>query len=115
MKSLRWRLFWVGMLVLVSVLLLVPRKVTRRQYDADAGTMVTRTERRVPINLGLDLRGGVHLALEVDQTKGHIADCKDAIRRAEHVVRTRMNELGTNESGVEVVGGWRLIVEVDGV
>ena len=115
MKSIRWRVFWVTLLVLVSVLLVIPRKVTQRQYDADAGTMVTRTERRVPINLGLDLRGGVHLALEVDQTKGRIADCKDAIRRAEHVVRTRMNELGTNESVVQIVGDCRLIVELPGV
>jgi SecD/SecF fusion protein len=77
--------------------------------------MVSRTERRVPINLGLDLRGGVHLALEVDQTRAPIDDCNDAIRRAEHVVRTRMNELGTSENVVQVVGDCRLIVEMPGM
>jgi protein-export membrane protein SecD/preprotein translocase SecF subunit len=115
MKSLRWRLITVGALVLTSVFFLIPRTVKQRQYDAATGTMVERTEKRVPINLGLDLRGGVHLALEVDQSKGAIADCKDAIRRAEHVVRTRMDEFGTSERVVQIQGDCRLVVELPGV
>ncbi|HSL71965.1 MAG TPA: protein translocase subunit SecD [Longimicrobiales bacterium] len=115
MKSLRWRLIWVAALTIVSVFFLVPRTVTTRQYDAATGAMVDRAERRVPINLGLDLRGGVHLALEVDESKGPVADCADAIRRAEHIVRTRLDEFGTSERVVQVVGDCRLVVELPGV
>ena len=115
MKSLRWRLITVAALMLISLFFILPRSVTQRQYDAAKGTMVERTERRVPINLGLDLRGGVHLALEVDQSKGRIPDCKDAIRRAEHVVRTRMDEFGTSERVVQIEGDCRLVVELPGV
>jgi preprotein translocase subunit SecD len=70
--------------------------------------------RRVPIQLGLDLSGGIHLALEVDESKGKVADCADAIRRAERVVRTRIDEFGTTEPVVQVVGRCRLIVELPG-
>src|SRR5687767_4850781 len=72
------------------------------------------TIRRVPIDLGLDLRGGVHLALEVDQSRGAVADCADAIRRAERVVRTRINEFGTTEPVVQATNNCRLIVELPG-
>jgi preprotein translocase subunit SecD len=68
----------------------------------------------VPINLGLDLQGGIHLALEVDQSKGPVSDCADAIRRAERVVRTRVDEFGTTEPVVQVVGNCRLVVELAG-
>jgi preprotein translocase subunit SecD len=115
MKSLRWRLITVCGLMLISLFFLLPRTVKQRQYNAATGTMVERSERRVPINLGLDLRGGVHLALEVDQSKGPVADCKDAIRRAEHVVRTRMDEFGTSERVVQIQGDCRLVVELPGV
>jgi protein-export membrane protein SecD/preprotein translocase SecF subunit len=114
-KPIRRRAALVGMSILVSLYFLVPRNVTERQYDTASGGMVDRTVRRVPINLGLDLRGGTHLALEVDESKGQVDDCADAIRRAEHVVRTRMDELGTSERVVQVVGDCRLIVELPGV
>src|SRR5438128_405304 len=70
--------------------------------------------RRVPINLGLDLQGGIHLALEVDQSKGPVPDPAEAIRRAERVVRTRIDEFGVTEPVVQVVGNDRLIVELAG-
>jgi preprotein translocase subunit SecD len=76
--------------------------------------MKDTTVRRVPINLGLDLQGGIHLALEVDQTKGPVPDCADAISRAERIVRTRMDEFGTKEPVVQRQGRCRLIVELAG-
>ncbi len=76
--------------------------------------MKDTTVREVPINFGLDLRGGIHLALEVDQSRGPVPDPAEAIRRAERVVRTRINEFGTKEPVVQIVGGNRLIVELPG-
>ena len=101
-------------LVAASAISLLPRHETQRVPDPVTGRMKDTTVRRVPINLGLDLRGGVHLALEVDQSKGPVPDCADAIQRAERVVRTRVDEFGTTEPVVQIVGRCRLIVELPG-
>ena len=115
MSSIRNRLLVIAVLTLASIAALLPRRVRERSYDPVAGVMRDTMIRRVPINLGLDLRGGVHLALEVDESRGAIADCADAIRRAERVVRARLNEFGTTDPVVQVVGDCRLIVELPGM
>ena len=112
--TIRTRLIITAALAAGAVYYLVPRNVTVRELDPATGQMRDTVVRRVPINLGLDLRGGTHLALEVDESKGPVADCRDAIRQAEHVVRTRIDEFGTTEPVVQVVGDCRLIVELPG-
>ena len=51
------------------------------------------------IKLGLDLQGGMHLVLEVDDPEGTLtADARsDAIDRAERILRTRIDEFGVAE------------------
>src|SRR5262245_16761137 len=114
MSDLRWRILSIVGLLVLSIILLLPKNVTQRVPDRQSGRMKDTTIRRVPINLGLDLQGGIHLALEVDESKGPVADCGDAIRRAERVVRTRVDEFGTTEPVVQIVGQCRLIVELAG-
>src|SRR5438552_3235139 len=114
MGRIRQRLYVIGALIIVSIVSLVPRNTKQRVRDATSGAMKDTTVRRVPINLGLDLQGGIHLALEVDQSKGPVPDCADAIQRAERVVRTRMDEFGTKEPVVQIQGRCRLIVELAG-
>src|SRR6267378_1075842 len=114
MGKIRQRLYVIGVLIVVSIIALVPRNVKTRVRDPVTGAMKDTTVRRVPINLGLDLQGGIHLALEVDQTKGPVPDCADAIQRAERVVRTRIDEFGTSEPVVQIQGRCRLIVELAG-
>src|SRR5439155_20439366 len=97
MGRIRQRLYVIGALIIVSIVSLVPRNTKLRVRDVATGAMKDTTVRRVPINLGLDLRGGIYLALEVDQSKGPVPDCADAIQRAQRVVRTRMDEFGTKE------------------
>jgi preprotein translocase subunit SecD len=114
MGTIRTRLIFIAALALLSGWALVPTDTTQRVRDAATGRMKDTTVRRVPINLGLDLQGGIHLALEVDQSKGPVPDPAEAIRRAERVVRTRIDEFGVTEPVVQVVGNNRLIVELAG-
>src|SRR5216117_4569724 len=114
MRSLRWRLIWIALATAFAVIALVPRNTTQRVLDQKTCRMKDTTVRRVPLNLGLDLQGGIHLALEVDQSRGPVPDPAEAIRRAERVVRTRIDEFGTTEPVVQVVGNDRLIVELAG-
>src|SRR5207247_3976678 len=113
-KRIRGRLWVIGALIVVSIISLVPRNTKQRVIDSSTGRLKDTTVRRLPINLGLDLQGGIHLALEVDQSKGPVPDCADAIQRAERVVRTRIDEFGTTEPVVQIQGRCRLIVELAG-
>lgn len=114
MNSIKWRAITIVALIVASILALMPRTVTQRIYNPATGQMHDTSFRRVPIKMGLDLRGGVHLALEIDQSRGVVADCADAIRRAERVVRTRIDEFGTTEPVVQIAGNCRLVVELPG-
>jgi len=69
------------------------------------------------IKQGLDLQGGMHLALEVDDPEGTLtSEAKaDAIDRAERIIRTRIDELGVVEPIIQKAGSERLIVELAGV
>src|SRR5213075_2804729 len=113
-KKIRGRLWVIAVLIAGSVASLIPRNTKQRVIDPASGRMKDTTVRRLPVNLGLDLQGGIHLALEVDQTKGPVPDCADAIQRAEKVVRTRIDEFGTTEPVVQIQGRCRLIVELAG-
>ena len=70
-----------------------------------------------PVKLGLDLQGGMYLALEVDDPEGTMAAeaRADAIDRAETIIRNRVDELGVEEPLIQKVGAERLIVELAGV
>ena len=114
MRKIRSRLLATGILMVLAVWQLLPANATVRVRDTATGRMKDTTVRRVPINLGLDLQGGIHLALEVDQSKGPVPDPAEAIRRAERVVRTRIDEFGVTEPVVQLIGANRLIVELAG-
>lgn len=69
------------------------------------------------LKLGLDLQGGMHLVLEVDDPEGTMtAEARsDAIDRAERVIRTRIDEFGVEEPLIQKIGDDRLIVELAGL
>ena len=69
------------------------------------------------IKLGLDLQGGMHLVLEVDDPEGTMTSeaRADAIDRAERILRTRIDEFGVEEPLVQKVGSDRIIVELPGI
>lgn len=112
--TLRNRLILVGVLVVAAILALIPRKQTVRELGAD-GVMRDTTILRKPIKYGLDLQGGMHLALELDQSKQVSADPKKDIDLALTVLRKRIDEFGTTEPLIQKVGDDRIVVELAGV
>jgi preprotein translocase subunit SecD len=111
--SLRYRILVIIGLIAASVAALFPRTVKERVKTAD-GTFVYDTVRRVPLKRGLDLQGGMHLALEVDESKGKVADKSEALDRAIKVVRTRIDQFGVSEPVIQK-GNDRIIVELPGI
>jgi preprotein translocase subunit SecD len=113
--SIRNRLLVILALVALSVFYLVPREVTVRERDLETGVMRDRTEKRVPLKLGLDLQGGMHLALELDQSKQVSADPARDLDLALTVLRKRIDEFGVSEPVVQKVGDERIVVELPGI
>lgn len=70
-----------------------------------------------PIKLGLDLQGGMHLVLEVDDPEGTYSPeaRADHIDRSERIIRTRIDQFGVAEPLIQKVGSDRLVIELPGI
>lgn len=113
MANLKYRILLIVGLFAASVWALFPRTVVER-VKRD-GVFVYDTVRRVPLKRGLDLQGGMHLTLEVDESKQAVANKSEALDRALKVVRQRIDEFGVSEPVVQKAGNERLIVELPGI
>ena len=72
----------------------------------------------LPIQLGLDLQGGIHLEYKVDLSQIDAAKQKDALTAAEAVIERRVNAFGVGEPLVQLSKSGtenRIIVELPGV
>ncbi|HTG54607.1 MAG TPA: hypothetical protein VL980_07145, partial [Gemmatimonadaceae bacterium] len=113
--SIRSRVLIILGLVALAIFTLIPRTVTIRRRDPATGAMRDTSYRRVPIKYGLDLQGGMYIALEVDESHGVVANKSEAIDRAITVVRNRIDQFGVAEPVVQKVGTDRIIVELPGI
>jgi len=114
LSSIRSRVIVIVLLVAGSIYFLFPRTVTLRVRGAD-GVMHDDTVTRVPLKRGLDLQGGMHLALELDQSKQVSADPKKDLDLALTVLRKRIDEFGVEEPLVQKAGDSRIVVELAGI
>jgi protein-export membrane protein SecD len=69
------------------------------------------------ITLGLDLRGGMYLALEVQDPDGTMTPevRRQHTEQNEHILRNRIDQFGVAEPNVQRVGDYRIIVELPGI
>ncbi len=69
------------------------------------------------ITLGLDLQGGMYLALEVDDPQGTMTPeaRRDATDQALQVINNRIDEFGVMEPNIQRSGNDRIIVELPGI
>lgn len=113
MANLKYRVLLILGLFAASAWALFPRTVVERVKRN--GVFVYDTVKRVPLKRGLDLQGGMHLTLEVDESKQAVANKSEALDRALKVVRQRIDEFGVSEPVVQKVGDERIIVELPGI
>ncbi len=113
-SSIRNRLIVIALLVITSIIALIPRNKTERMRGPD-GVMQDITVRRVPLKRGLDLQGGMHLALGLDESSQVSSDPKRDIALALTVLRKRVDEFGVSEPLVQAEGDDRIIVELAGI
>jgi preprotein translocase subunit SecD len=113
--SIRTRLLVIAGLIALSVFYLVPRNVPLRERDPETGVMRDTVIKRIPLKRGLDLQGGMHLALELDQSRQVSADAKRDLQLALTVLRKRIDEFGVTEPLIQQVGDDRIVVELAGI
>src|SRR4026207_147835 len=104
--SIRSRVIVIVVLVIGSSYFLFPRRATLRERGAN-GVMRDTTVTRVPLKRGLDLQGGMHLALELDQSKQVSADPKRDLDLALTVLRKRIDAVGVTHALIQQGGGRR--------
>jgi len=111
--NLKYRILTIAGLILTSLWALFPREVKERVKRPSG--FVYDTVRRVPLKWGTDLEGGMHLALEIDESRGAVPQKAEALDRALKVVRTRIDQFGVAEPVVQKSGTDRIIVELPGI
>ena len=86
----------------------------RRQMERDHPTIYYDLQKR-SINLGLDLQGGIHLVMEVVTEGLDPEQARDAVDRAQEVIRNRIDQFGVAEPTIQRQGENRIIVELPGL
>lgn len=118
MRKINWKLWLTVLLVGLSIYFLYPTwewntltPQEREQKEKMRDKMVFKT-----LNLGLDLRGGSHLLLELDATKlDPKLDVSDAVSRAIEIIRNRVDQFGVAEPLITKQGDRWIVVQLPGI
>ncbi len=115
-KQIKWII--VSVVLALSVWYLYPT-VKWYRYTPEQREEKERTQDKIVnkiINLGLDLKGGMHLVLEVDRTKiPKGTTLTDAMDRAIEVLRNRIDQFGVAEPLIQKQGDNLILVQLPGV
>jgi len=86
--------------------------------NIDIGIGSLRFQKELKTHLGLDLAGGIHVALEADMKEIPVASRMEALESVRQVIERRVNFFGVSEPVVQHVRSgetYRVIVELPGV
>ncbi len=115
----QWKLGIVALVTVISVILLLPSIQYYSKYfenrTAEAPTWKFAGIPVQPIHLGLDLRGGMHLLLELDRSKLSDAAVPDAVNRAIEILRQRIDQFGVAEPLIQKQGDDRIVIQLPGL
>jgi len=114
----KWKYLFIAAVLLYSVWLLIP-SVRFYTMSEDARAALSQEQREgyqdSSIKLGLDLQGGMHLVVEIDDT-GLSDDAKrDAMERVIRILRNRVDQFGVAEPIIQEQGDRRIIVQLPGL
>jgi SecD/SecF fusion protein len=115
MRPSGWKLVTYGLIVLIGLMLVAPNLLTPAQLAALPEWVPKQT-----IALGLDLKGGAHLVLEMDAEYLRREGVSDqdragALAHSIEIVRKRIDALGVAEPTVQALGTDRILVQLPGV
>src|SRR3989344_8277455 len=105
-------------LTLLSLYVDLPKFKIFGQYFTHSKFVTNVIKRDLEPKLGLDLAGGVELAMSADMSNIVFARRDDALESAKNIVENRINAYGVSEPVIQTGkkgGQYRLIVEMPGV
>ncbi|HVA67139.1 MAG TPA: protein translocase subunit SecD [Elusimicrobiota bacterium] len=116
-KNLQMKWGAVGLVTVLAVFLLYP---TINWYSTPAPERARLDQYHMRphwlLNLGLDLKGGTSLLMELDVSKlPPGADLKDAVQRAIEIIRNRVDQFGVTEPLIARQGDRWIVVELPGI
>ncbi len=112
MRHIGLRIGIVVIAVILGVYAIIPSVRLYTEANLPEATKLSLSKRA--IHLGLDLRGGMHLVLEVDTT-GIQEKPEDLIDRAFEIIQNRIDEFGVYEPVIERQSGGRIMIQLPGV
>ena len=118
MSKIQWKLFLTVGLTGLALYFLYPSfewyrmpSAEREQHEKQRDKIVNKI-----LNLGLDLRGGTHLLLELDASKLEAGmDASDALDRAREIIRNRVDQYGVAEPLIARQGERWIVVQLPGI
>ncbi|AKL97927.1 protein translocase subunit SecD [Endomicrobium proavitum] len=118
MGKINFKLWVTAVLLVFSVWALYP-SVKWSQMSAEKKETAEKEKDTIlnrVIRLGLDLKGGTHLLLEVDSSKlDENVKVSDAIDRAIEIIRNRIDEFGVAEPMIARQGDKWIVVQLPGI
>ena len=117
MNKLHWKIGTVLGLLILSFWLLYPSvEWYSKTNDERSKTEAMRMRPKHILNLGLDLRGGTHLLLELDVEKLDKKEkLNDSMTRAIEIIRNRVDQYGVGETPISRQGERWISVDLPGI
>jgi preprotein translocase subunit SecD len=117
-KTIQWKITITVILMLLSLWLMYP---TVKWYGLSGEEQAKLSRVRDPIiekilKLGLDLRGGMHIILEVEIDKiPEEMEKAEAMSRALEIIRNRVDQFGVSEPLITRQGDRWIVIQLPGV
>ncbi|GFE79274.1 protein translocase subunit SecDF [Steroidobacter agaridevorans] len=119
----KWRLVLYGLIILIGSVIALPSLLSSQQLAAWPDWLPSKQ-----VALGLDLRGGAHLVLEIDEralqkeieeegldANAALARRQSALQQSIEIVRRRIDAIGVAEPTVQALGTDRILVQLPGL
>jgi len=117
-KSIQWKAIITAIIVILALAYLYPTYQWYRKSPEERANLEKAKDKILGkiLKLGLDLRGGMHLVLEVDLNRLPEGTApSDAMERALEVIRNRVDQFGVAEPLIARQGDRWVVVELPGV
>ncbi len=105
MKKFSWRGLSIIIFILVTAFYLAPLAIPNLPGWWSKHTL----------KLGLDLKGGMQILLEVDTSQLSDADARGAVDQNIKIIRERIDQFGVAEPSIQKLGEKRIMVQLPGV
>ncbi|HNX01686.1 MAG TPA: protein translocase subunit SecD, partial [Candidatus Cloacimonadota bacterium] len=113
MKKSTFRGVAILIFVLVTIVFLIPNIM--QQVSPGSTKYLPDFWGNKKLKLGLDLRGGMQILLDVDTSKLPDKEKDQAVKSAIEVIRNRIDQFGVQEPSIQRIGTNRIMVQLPGL